>query len=76
MNKSDIIVNVKKFFSKFKKLNDKELSKVSGAGNEPEEFEWKPKGYVTPVKEQDEKDGWAFGSIGNQDNNTNNPLKK
>lgn len=52
-----------------KELNEK-LDKVSG-GTEPEEFEWKPKGYTTPVKENN-TEGWAYSAINNKENNNEN----
>lgn len=42
------------------------LNYVTG-GNDPEEFDWKPKGYVTPVKDQDKKGAWHFEAIGNKE---------
>lgn len=67
MGNSKFLTNIKKFISKFKKLNNDDLNKVTGAGNEPEEFKWKPKGYVTPEKEKNENDDWNFSPIGNKD---------
>lgn len=52
-----------------KELNEN-LDKVSG-GNEPEEFDWKPTGYTTPIKENDSK-GWAYSAIGDKENNKDN----
>lgn len=66
MDNSKLLLKAKRFLSKFKKLNNDDLSKVSGAGMEPEEFDWKPKGYVTPEKGHDENEDWAFGPIGNK----------
>ena len=45
-----------------KQIDDKNIKKVTG-GQEPEEFDWEPTGYVTPVKEEN-KQGWAFSAIG------------
>ena len=47
-------------------LNDEELNKVAGGSDEPEEFDWKSKGYVTPIKEQ-HNNGWKFEAYGNTD---------
>lgn len=66
MSNNKLIEKARSFFNRFRKLSNNELSKVSGAGNEPEEFDWKTKGYETPVKEQDPKSGWAFGPVGNK----------
>lgn len=44
------------------------LNHVTG-GNDPEEFDWKPKGYVTPVKDQDKKGAWHFEAIENKEDN-------
>lgn len=52
-----------------KELNEK-LEQVSG-GIEPEEFDWKTKGYTTPVKE-DNNQGWAYSAIGEKENDKNN----
>lgn len=50
-------------------LNEDQLKKVAGGEAEPEEFDWKAKGYVTPVKEQSENSGWNYEAIGNKENN-------
>ena len=47
------------------KLTDEELEKIAG-GQEPEEFDWKSKGYQTPIKEEDDS-GWHFEAIGDID---------
>ena len=53
---------------KGKTLEEEELKKVSG-GTEPKEFDYTPKGYVTPVKEEDDDPTrWHFGPIGNHEN--------
>lgn len=41
---------------------DEELEKVAG-GNEPEEFGWRTKGYVTPEKNNTKKPDWDFISV-------------
>ena len=46
-------------------LNDEELNKVSGGNDGPEEFDWKSKGYQTPIKDQTLKDGWKFEAVAN-----------
>lgn len=56
------ISKIKNIFTGSKKLNHEELNQVNGAG-EPEEFDWKPTGYVTPVKEQPKDPDWAFSAI-------------
>ena len=45
-----------------RKLSEEELHEIVG-GTEPEEFDYKPKEYQTPVKEEPES-GWKFGPIG------------
>ena len=45
---------------------DDVLENVTG-GNDPEEFDWKTKGYVTPVKNQDKEGAWHFEAIGNKE---------
>ena len=46
-----------------KNIDDKALNNVVG-GHEPEEFEWNPKGYVTPIKEDQEGLDFVFKPIG------------
>ena len=66
MSDCKLLEKIKKKFVKSKRLDNEDLNKVVG-GNEPEEFEWKTKGYVTPVKEPDPKADWAFDQMGNKD---------
>lgn len=54
--------NIKKFLSKFRKIKTDDLKNVVGAG-EPEEFDWKTKGYITPVKDQHKDGQWDFGPV-------------
>ena len=49
---------------KHKELDDDYLEKISG-GDEPEEFDWRSKGYTTPIKDDSDKPGWKFEAIGN-----------
>lgn len=46
-----------------RELKDEDLSNVTG-GNEPEEFDWRKKGYVTPAKDS-KAPGWKFEAVGN-----------
>lgn len=66
MGNIKFIDKIKGLFFKTNKLKNTDLEKVSGSG-EPEEFDWKPKGFVTPVKEQNNKDDWAFSVVGDKD---------
>lgn len=54
--------------SKLKELDEDELKQLTG-GSEPEEFDWRTKGYPTPVKDQASKDEskWKFDPIGTPD---------
>ena len=45
------------------KIDVDELDKITG-GQEPEEFDWQTKGYVTPIKDQDDGKNWHFEAIG------------
>lgn len=54
-----------------KKLDKKELEFVTG-GTEPEEFDWKQKDYITPVKDQHKEGEWDFSGIGDSDYNPKN----
>lgn len=56
------------------KIKETELDKISG-GQEPEEFDWKSKGYTTPIKEDDKK-GWTFKAIGQIENVFNKLFNK
>ena len=47
---------------------DDVLDNVNG-GNDPEEFDWKTKGYVTPVKSPVEGQAWHYEAIGNKEDN-------
>ena len=47
--------------------NESKLNDIAG-GTEPEEFDWKTKGYVTPVKTDEDEKGWKFSPISNIDN--------
>ena len=47
---------------------DDVLDNVNG-GNDPEEFDWKTKGYVTPVKNPVEGQAWHYEAIGNKEDN-------
>ena len=60
---SKLVVKIKGFFSKFKKLKSEDLENVTGAG-EPEEFDWKTKGYVTPTHPEPTDPNWAFKALG------------
>lgn len=62
IKKSKLIVKIKSFFSRFRKIKSDNLENVTGAG-EPESFDWKPKGYETPTKPKQD-DGWDFQPIG------------
>ena len=48
-------------------LSEEELNKVSGGNDGPEEFDWKPKGYQTPSKDQGNNSGWKFEAFANTD---------
>lgn len=51
------------------KLKDEELDNISG-GSEPEEFDWRTKGYQTPIKDQTNNDsGWSFEAVADQNGN-------
>lgn len=60
---SKLVVKIKGLFSKIRKLKSDDLENVSGAG-EPEEFDWKSKGFVTPVKPDPTDQDWAFKALG------------
>lgn len=49
---------------KLNELSEDELKAVAG-GEEPEEFEWRDRGFQTPIKENN-KDGWQFEAIGDE----------
>lgn len=57
-----LTTKIKKFLSKFRKIKTDDLKNVVGAG-EPEEFDWKGKDYITPVKDQHKDGQWDFGPI-------------
>ena len=44
-------------------LDDELITIAGGQSKEPEEFEWKRKGYQTPIKDQPEYNGWKFEAI-------------
>lgn len=53
-----------------KKINDDLLENITGGTeSEPEEFNWREKGYPTPKKDQCEDDGsrWKFETIADKD---------
>ena len=55
---------------KTNKVSETELNDIAGGQIlEPEEFEWKPKGYSTPIKEDSTpKGGWKYGPVGKNEN--------
>lgn len=52
--------------NKLNELNKDLLEEIVG-GNQPEEFDWKKMGYVTPIKKDPSGSSWKFTAIGNTD---------